>query len=387
MATMEDLLGLVPAAPGWHIDWAAICASPLGSVLTALKSVPQNPRYHGEGDVYTHTQMVCRELVALDDFRSLPRPRQETLFLAALLHDIGKLEKTRLEGGNWTSPNHASAGAQTARVLLWEQFDLAGTPEKLALREQICCLIRNHALPPHALDNPHPETRLLQIQANDALLPGFTLEDLCLLARADALGRISQDRREMEEQVLLCREYARELLEAEYPFPTDFTRYARLSGRNIPAQVSLYDDSWGEILVMSGLPGTGKDTFLARNHPDLPQVCLDRIRAEHKLDVVGSQREVADLANTQAKALLRRREPFVWNATNITPDIRRKIVSLCVDYGARVRIVYLETELAENLRRNRDRAATVPEPVIARMRRKLTPPEVMEAHRVEWICI
>lgn len=274
-----------------------------------------------------------------------------------------------------------------ARELLWEKFDLAGTPQTQQFRETVCCLIRNHALPPHALDHPHPELRLLQVQANQALLPDFDLELLCLLAQADALGRICRDRVQMEEQVLLCREFSGELVAAEFPFSSEFTRYARLSGRNVPPGTMLYDDSWGEILIMSGLPGTGKDTWLAQHHPDVPQVCLDRIRAEHHIGFHGSQREVADLAFAQAKEHLRRHQEFVWNATNITPDVRRKIVSLCVSYGARVRIVYLETGLEENLRRNRGRTATVPEQVIARMRHNLTPPEVMEAHRVEWLCI
>lgn len=387
MAQYPDLDLLIPSGPGWEIPWEKILASPLGPVLRELESVPQNPRFHGEGDVLTHTKMVCQALCAMDEFRTLSESRRRTVFLAALLHDVGKLEKTRLEGGQWTSPNHASAGAQMARVLLWEDCDLAGTMEKMILRESICCLIRNHALPPHALDNPHPETRLLQVQANAELLPEFDLELLCLLAQADARGRICDDRREMEEQVLLCREFSRELVETELPFSTEFTRYARLSGRNVPAGVALYDDSWGEILLMSGLPGTGKDTWLAQNHPDKPQVCLDRIRAEHKIGFRDSQREVVDLAYEEAKEHLRRREEFVWNATSITPDVRRKIVHLCVSYGARVKIVYLETGLEENLRRNRGRAATVPESVIAHMRRRLTPPEICEAHRVEWLCI
>ena len=45
----------------------------------------------------------------------------------------------------------------------------------------------------------------------------------------------------------------------------------------------MYDDTWGEVILMCGLPGTGKDTWIRENCPDLPVVSLDEIRKEMKL--------------------------------------------------------------------------------------------------------
>ena len=87
------------------------------------------------------------------------------------------------------------------------------------------------------------------------------------------------------------------------------------------------------------------------------------------------------------KTLLRKKRPFVWNATNVTADLRQRQVQLFTSYHASVRIVYLETEWNEELRRNKHRAAAVPEDAILRMLAKLTPPEPFEAHRVEWRCL
>ena len=63
--------------------------------LDILKAVPQNPQYHGEGDVYTHTDLVCREVTNLQEWGELTGKEQELLFLAAAFHDIGKPSCTK----------------------------------------------------------------------------------------------------------------------------------------------------------------------------------------------------------------------------------------------------------------------------------------------------
>ncbi|MDE7477912.1 MAG: poly(A) polymerase, partial [Lachnospiraceae bacterium] len=54
--------------------------------LSVLKNIPQNPAYHGEGDVYRHTEMVCETLVELPEWQNLAKEEQELLFLAAVFH-------------------------------------------------------------------------------------------------------------------------------------------------------------------------------------------------------------------------------------------------------------------------------------------------------------
>lgn len=91
-------------------------------------------------------------------------------------------------------------------------------------------------------------------------------------------------------------------------------------------------------------------------------------------------------AKARARELLRRRQSFAWNATNISRRLRRPLIDLCLSYGARVRIVYLEVPYTELLARNRRRAAAVPPPVIERLLRRLEPPDPTEAHTVEFVC-
>lgn len=77
----------------------------------------------------------------------------------------------------------------------------------------------------------------------------------------------------------------------------------------------------------------------------------------------------------------------MWNATNITKDIRQKQISLFERYGAGVRIVYLETEWKTQLERNSDREACVPAEAIKKMLGKTVLPTPEEAQRIEWICV
>ena len=95
--------------------------------LAALPGVPQDPVFHPEGDVWTHS------LLALDAAAALPRPRegaearQDRLALAAaaLCHDLGKPAATaRGEDGRWHAYDHENLGVQPARAFclrLWNQ--------------------------------------------------------------------------------------------------------------------------------------------------------------------------------------------------------------------------------------------------------------------------
>ena len=385
---MENLLHLVSQAAKENIDWHGIGAA-LSSFVVPMSRTGQNPVFHAEGDVWIHTKLVCETLVKLDSFRKLSDKKKQAVFLAALLHDIGKIPATRWEDGTWTSPNHSLIGSKLARQFLWQELDLCGTPERQQLRETVCSLIRYHSFPPHAIDALDGRRKLMAMAANGENCPMFTVELLCVLSEADALGRDCADGAKMLEQITLCAELAREndCYARPFEFPSAYTRYAYLSGRGIAPEVELYDDTWGEVILLSGLPGTGKDTWIKAHYPALPMISLDEIRKEMKISPTENQSKVVELARERARELLRKKQPFVWNATNLSPMVRGRQIKLFTRYHASTRIVYLETDWNEQLRRNANRTNAVPEQAVCHMLEELVPPEAQEATAVMWHCV
>lgn len=389
MNEVNDILALVPDASGWVIDWEKIETSALRDHVDAMRHTPQSVRWHAEGDVWTHTRMVCESLVSMPEYRHLPQPQRQILFLAALLHDVGKPMTTRQEGNDWVAPSHSTKGTLLVRYILWKEFGMCGTPELQAMREAVVQLVKHHSFPPYALEKEENVRKMVSIAASAELVPDFSLKLLYLLAKADALGRECEDKDDFTAHVDLFAELAKEqgCYDDPVSFASDCTRRAYFSGGDVWPQQELYDESWGEVLMLCGLPGTGKDYWISKHCKDMPVVSLDDIRRRHKLSPEGSQGYVASLGKEEAKIYLRKHQPFVWNATNLTVDIRRQLIDLFESYGASVRVVYLETDLETQLRRNAGREDKVPEKTLDAFLRKLSVPEVHEARKVEWYCV
>jgi len=385
----EALLGCLPAPPAYRYDWEGLSRTALNRFFVDMARTLQNPCWHGEGDVWTHTKMVCDALTEFEEFRTLSERRRQIAALAALLHDLGKIPTTRLEDGQWTSPNHGAVGAHMAREVLWKEFGLSGTKEAQTFREAVCLLIANHMKPDHILDDDKAELKMLRIAANSDLIPEFDWDMLCLIAQADVTGRIYEKTQEQVETVLLCRELAQELgcLYGAGEYASEYIKRAYLSGRNVWRGQELFEDCWGEVILMCALPGTGKDTWIAKHHSDLPMVSLDELRIKMGVSPTANQGTVVQAGMEAARVHLRAKREFVFNATNMTSSTRGKLVQLFENYGARVRIVFLETAWEENMHRNDGRRAHVPQNVIERMLGSLEVPQRMEAQRVDWLCV
>ncbi|NMM64450.1 AAA family ATPase [Clostridium sp. P21] len=88
--------------------------------------------------------------------------------------------------------------------------------------------------------------------------------------------------------------------------------------------------------------------------------------------------KVGAVAFSKAKEYLRRKESFVWNATNLRRENRQKLIRLCTSYGAKVKFVYLEVPYRELILRDNKRERYVPIKVIDNMIKNMDMPEAEE---------
>jgi len=367
----ETLCALVPAGPNWTIDWAVIWE--LWPELKALDTCPQDPIHHAEGDVGLHTRMVAEALVGLTEWRDLESEAQSCLFWAAILHDIGKPATTRLEeGGRVSARNHARVGTQMARQLLWE----IGAP--FDWREALCAIISEHLVPFWLIEKQN--AKRLAIQLSWRCRP----DHLCLHAQADTLGRICADQRGVLDNIELARETLKEYgcFTQPFAFGNAASRVEFFEKSDRDPFYKSFEDFRCKVTLMSGLPGAGKDTWIKSNRPDLPMVSLDKIREELGAPNTGNQGRVIQAARERAREHLRAGQDFVWNATNVSRQLREKSTALLRDYNAEVQLVYLEPTIEVLYSQNRNRSSAIPEKALSGLIRKLEPPQDWEAHKV-----
>lgn len=365
------LLLLKDLFPNNKPDWEKIETAPsIEEIISSLKTCPQDALHHAEGDVFTHTQMVLEEMQKLDFFQQADILKQYILLVSALLHDIGKPPRTKEENGRIVSPNHAQFGEKMARQLLWD--------EDFALREQICSLVRLHGLPLWAFEKPNPNAA---VTASSLRLSNA---DLHALATADALGRICQDQQDLMDRLDLFQELCleNECFEVERIFQNSHSRF-KFFANNLTYPPALYDDTAFEVVLMCGISGSGKDVYIQENL-DMPIVSLDALRTQMKVKRRNTrgQGHVIQAAYQMAKEFGAKKQSFVWNAMNLSQDLRQKVISKMAVYNPKFRIIYIETS-RENIIERRSSEIKVSE--LEWMMQMLEMPKPNEAHEVLYL--
>jgi predicted kinase len=349
------------------------------SWVADMRGIPQDAIHHAEGDVAMHTQLVMAALQSLPEFQSLNDEHQEQLWASALLHDVEKRSTTVLEdNGRITSRGHARKGEYTARKVLYR--DVA-TP--FTIREHIASLVKYHGLPLWLMGKADPTRALLEASLR------VDMKLLAMLAKADALGRYCADQKDLLNRIEFFEAFCEEQQCWHSPklFQSSLARYVYFQKNDSHPDYVPFDDLKGDVIMVSGLPGMGKDTYLKKQYPGLPIISLDDIRRKHKLkpDDASATGWAVQEAKEQAKVFLRKGEPFAWNATNITQQMRTQWIDLFASYKARVTLVYIEVPYKEWLKQNTDREHPVPDAVLTRLLNKLEVPLLHEAHDVQYV--
>jgi tRNA nucleotidyltransferase (CCA-adding enzyme) len=149
--------------------------------MVPLYDCPQDPEWHPEGDVWTHTLLVIDEARRRNG--DLDRPRLATVMLGAVCHDLGKPATTAIIDGRWRSPGHEAAGVGPATAIL-DRFDVQ-TMDGVDVRGQVLALVAEH-LRPSAF---HKARDTVTDGAFRRLAARVDLELLVRFARADCHGR------------------------------------------------------------------------------------------------------------------------------------------------------------------------------------------------------
>jgi putative nucleotidyltransferase with HDIG domain len=370
--TFEDLVAVAPEGVPSDAVWATI-QSFWPDRFAAMANCLQSPEHHAEGDVLTHTKMVVAELTSSLEWQRLPRERQVRLFWTAVLHDIGKPATTRIgDDGLLTSRGHSRTGALIARNLLWH----ARAP--YAWREEICALIVAHQLPFWLTDREDPLRLAIETSWR------CNTQDLITHATADARGRLCTDKEGILQSVAMSdlQFEEAECLGTPKAFANTHSRIEYFNRPDRDPSYASHENHTFTATLMSGLPGSGKDRWIAHEGGDQPVVSIDAIRAELGVRGTGKQGQAIQIAKEQARGYLRSKTSFIFNATNITRQMREPLLALFRDYGAYTRVVYVETGPQVLIKQNRNRVSAIPDAAIWKLADKLEPPDETEAHDV-----
>ena len=148
--------------------------------LLSLVGCEQEPEWHPEGDVWTHTLLVIDRARELNG--DLDRPRLITVMLGAVCHDLGKPPTTAVVEGRIRSLDHEQAGVEPTLALL-DRLNIHSV-DGFDVRAQVVGLVAHH-LKPGAFQKAANVTD----GAFRRLAQKVDLELLARLARADCLGR------------------------------------------------------------------------------------------------------------------------------------------------------------------------------------------------------
>ena len=144
--------------------------------LEALIGLPQNEKYHMEGDVWVHTMMVLDQAAKLREYTADPL----AFMMSALCHDFGKAVATEVVNGELHAYDHETKG-----LPIIENF-LKRITGEVALRKYVLNMAELH-MKPNMMAAQGSSVKSTNRMLDQSVDP----EGLLCLAIADGLGKIS----------------------------------------------------------------------------------------------------------------------------------------------------------------------------------------------------
>lgn len=133
------------------------------------------------------------------------------------------------------------------------------------------------------------------------------------------------------------------------------------------------------IVVLVGLPGSGKSTYLERlGITPLSSDVTRQLLADDATDQTIHARVFQCMRYLLRHRLAIGRPATYVDATHLTPVERRPYIKIAERYGCAIEALYFDVPVDVCLARNRGRSRMVPEEAVRAMAAKLVPPGVEE---------
>jgi putative nucleotidyltransferase with HDIG domain len=355
----------------------------------------QNPRYHAEGSVLAHTQMVVKKYFELRDRFDLSDVEKDVLYWAAVLHDVGKTKVTKFQNGRWTSPGHEKAGLPMAFDHLIRKSDLG-----IEARRQVLELVRWHGIPLYWIRENRglDDLKVLGTRTDLRLLGIFSVFDFHgrICENQDrVLGAIEQFQSvhaakaeyELGKFASLQENYRKwDFRHKDAAWKAVKMRDMELLEKLVSAPETDTQPTLGKKVILTiGPPQSGKTTFLKTTYPEVFRIDM----AEHGMaeaDLGDSYYEARKLIEFRhfLVAYLNRHRHVALDGRNLNEAFRRRITAMVREMNVEIEYLVFQAPLPIILERNRLRENPESEKSITQLYLEMELVHPWEAHRTEY---
>jgi|GEM_PF-1664298 len=332
-------------------------------LLEQMAATKQNPRFHAEGSVLVHTEMVVEKYFELRDQFDLDDSERKILYWAAVLHDTGKTITTFQDGERWRSPGHEKASLPIARNILFQQEDITADE-----RKRILDIVRWHGFPLQWVKKSQDinDLKKLGTRTDLRLLGIFTVFDFH--------GRISESQSETLQRI---RDFqAKTVPQVEYEMGSFQELQKHYQGWNLrhknaawkalqlnqPKLIERllkaeppkdYKHFGKKVFLTIGPPLAGKTHFLTQEHSDTFQIQLGDFGIHEGLhsDEYLLSRKLTEFKHLLVVYLNRHRTVAI-EGSNLNQHVRLRLAEMIRALEVELEYLVFDSSLDQILSRN-----------------------------------